>query len=53
MYALIGKSIKFHNSGLLVIDEEKRFYVAQKERLKVICNGINALILMATPISCT
>jgi len=49
-HALLGKSLKFKNLGLLVIDEEQRFGVQQKERLKVICNGIDVLTLTATPI---
>ena len=37
-HALLGKSIEFSNLGLLIIDEEQHFGVAQKEKLKQIVN---------------
>jgi len=40
----------FENLGLLVIDEEQRFGVAQKEKLKLVSSGIDILTLSATPI---
>ena len=40
----------FHNLGLLVIDEEQRFGVGHKERLKSISTGVDVLTLSATPI---
>ncbi len=49
-HALLGKGIKFHNPGLLVIDEEHRFGVAQKERIKELKAGVDVLTLTATPI---
>lgn len=49
-HALLGKDIQFKDLGLLVVDEEQRFGVKQKERLKLICNGIDVLTLSATPI---
>lgn len=49
-HALLSKDLEFNNLGLLVIDEEQRFGVKQKERLKLICNGIDVLTLSATPI---
>jgi transcription-repair coupling factor (superfamily II helicase) len=49
-HALLSKSLKFKDLGLLVVDEEQRFGVKQKERLKLICDGIDVLTLSATPI---
>ena len=49
-HALLSKSIDFKDLGLLVVDEEQRFGVKQKERLKLICDGIDVLTLSATPI---
>jgi len=43
-------SVQFGNLGLLVIDEEQRFGVAQKEKLKAAAEGIDILTLSATPI---
>jgi len=49
-HALLGRDIEFKNLGLLVIDEEQRFGVKQKERLKLICSGVDVLTMSATPI---
>jgi transcription-repair coupling factor (superfamily II helicase) len=49
-HALLSNNIGYNNLGLLVIDEEQRFGVKQKERLKLICNGVDVLTLSATPI---
>ena len=49
-HALLSNDIKFKDLGLLVVDEEQRFGVKQKERLKLICDGIDVLTLSATPI---
>mmetsp|Transcript_24990 Transcript_24990/g.36953 ORF Transcript_24990/g.36953 Transcript_24990/m.36953 type:complete len:1110 (+) Transcript_24990:134-3463(+) len=49
-HALLSTGLKFKDLGLLVVDEEQRFGVKQKERLKLICNGIDVLTLSATPI---
>jgi len=49
-HAVLGESVKFDNLGLLVIDEEQRFGVAQKEKLKVSAAGTDVLTLSATPI---
>ncbi len=49
-HALLGKSVKFKNLGLLVIDEEQHFGVAQKEKLKSLKSNIHVLTLSATPI---
>src|SRR5262249_42887958 len=49
-HALLGKSIKFRDLGLLVIDEEQHFGVAHKERLKQLRAEVHVLTLTATPI---
>ncbi len=49
-HALLSAGLKFKDLGLLVVDEEQRFGVKQKERLKLICSGIDVLTLSATPI---
>jgi transcription-repair coupling factor (superfamily II helicase) len=49
-HALLSSGLKFKDLGLLVVDEEQRFGVKQKERLKLICSGIDVLTLSATPI---
>ncbi|SHE88327.1 transcription-repair coupling factor (superfamily II helicase) [Marinitoga hydrogenitolerans DSM 16785] len=49
-HALLNKNIKFKKLGLLIIDEEQRFGVFQKEKLKEISHGINVLTMSATPI---
>nr|WP_239525446.1 DEAD/DEAH box helicase [Marinitoga litoralis] len=49
-HALLNKNIKFKKLGLLVVDEEQRFGVFQKEKLKELSHGINVLTMSATPI---
>jgi len=49
-HALLAKSIRFHNLGLLIIDEEQHFGVGHKERLKALRTDIHVLTLTATPI---
>mmetsp|Transcript_32183 Transcript_32183/g.68104 ORF Transcript_32183/g.68104 Transcript_32183/m.68104 type:complete len:1250 (-) Transcript_32183:85-3834(-) len=49
-HALLSNGMQFHDLGLLTIDEEQRFGVNQKERLKLICNCVDVLTLSATPI---
>ena len=49
-HRLLSKDIVFHDLGLLVVDEEQRFGVAHKERLKEIRKNVDALALSATPI---
>lgn len=49
-HALLSQGTDFADLGLLVVDEEQRFGVKQKERLKLICNGVDVLTLSATPI---
>ncbi|MFN3481261.1 MAG: helicase-related protein, partial [Thermodesulfovibrionales bacterium] len=48
--ALLGKDISFYDLGLLIIDEEHRFGVAQKERIKELKKGVDVLSMTATPI---
>ena len=47
---LLSKDISFHRLGLLIIDEEQRFGVSNKERLKGLKNNVHVLTLTATPI---
>ena len=49
-HALLAKSIKFRDLGLLVIDEEQHFGVGHKERLKAMRTDVHVLTLTATPI---
>ncbi len=49
-HSLISKNVKFKDLGLLIIDEEQRFGVAQKEKLKELFPGVDVLTLSATPI---
>src|SRR5204863_2825329 len=49
-HALLSKSIKFRDLGLLVVDEEQHFGVAHKERLKQLRAEVHVLTLTATPI---
>jgi transcription-repair coupling factor (superfamily II helicase) len=49
-HALLGKAIQFKDLGLLVVDEEQRFGVAHKERLKQLKADVDVLTLTATPI---
>lgn len=49
-HALLSKDIKFSNLGLVIIDEEQRFGVAHKERLKQLRANVDILTLTATPI---
>jgi transcription-repair coupling factor (superfamily II helicase) len=49
-HKITGKEIRFKDLGLLVIDEEQRFGVAVKERLKSLKAGVDTLTLTATPI---
>ncbi len=49
-HALLAKSIRFRNLGLLVIDEEQHFGVQHKERLKQMRSDVHVLTLTATPI---
>lgn len=49
-HKLIQKDVKFHNLGLVIVDEEHRFGVQQKERLKALRASVHILTLTATPI---
>jgi len=49
-HSLLARSVTFKNLGLLVVDEEQRFGVSQKEKLKAASSGIDVLTLSATPI---
>ncbi len=49
-HALLAKGIRFKNLGLLVIDEEQKFGVQHKERLKQLRTDVHVLTLTATPI---
>ena len=49
-HALLGKTIKFRDLGLLIIDEEQHFGVAHKEKLKQLRTEVHVLTLTATPI---
>ncbi len=49
-HSLLGKEVKFKNLGLMVIDEEQKFGVAAKEKLKTIRTNVDCLTLTATPI---
>ena len=49
-HRLLSKDIVFKDIGLLVVDEEQRFGVAQKERLKELKSNVDVLTLSATPI---
>ncbi len=49
-HRLLSKDIKFHDLGLLIVDEEQRFGVRHKERLKQMRREIDVLAMSATPI---
>lgn len=49
-HALLGKNVKFKDIGLIIVDEEQRFGVTQKEKLKANFPFVDVLTLSATPI---
>ncbi|AUI72568.1 transcription-repair coupling factor [Companilactobacillus alimentarius] len=49
-HRLLSKDVKFHDIGLLIIDEEQRFGVKHKEKIKQLKNNVDVLTLTATPI---
>jgi transcription-repair coupling factor (superfamily II helicase) len=49
-HTLLGKEVKFKDLGLLIIDEEQKFGVAHKEKIKTLRTNIDCLTLTATPI---
>ncbi len=49
-HGLLGKEVKFKNLGIMIIDEEQKFGVAHKEKLKTLKTNVDCLTLTATPI---
>lgn len=49
-HRLVSRDVKFKDLGLLIVDEEQRFGVAQKEKLKQMAGNVDVLTLTATPI---
>jgi transcription-repair coupling factor (superfamily II helicase) len=49
-HRIVGNDVKFHDLGLLIIDEEQKFGVAVKDKLKTIKANVDTLTLTATPI---
>ena len=49
-HKLIGKSVEWHDLGLLIIDEEQKFGVATKEKLRKLKSNVDTLTMSATPI---
>lgn len=49
-HALLGKEVKFKDLGLLIIDEEQKFGVGHKEKIKTLKTTVDCLTLTATPI---
>ncbi|MBI5805898.1 transcription-repair coupling factor [candidate division TA06 bacterium] len=49
-HRLLQKDVKFKNLGLLVVDEEQRFGVGHKEKIKQFCQNVDVLTMTATPI---
>ena len=49
-HRLLSKDVEFKNLGLLVVDEEQRFGVTHKEKIKKIKENVDVLTLTATPI---
>lgn len=49
-HRLLSSDVQFHDLGLIVLDEEQRFGVEHKEKLKVLKKNVNVLTMSATPI---
>ena len=49
-HRILSKDVAFHDLGLLILDEEQRFGVEHKEKLKTVKKDVNVLTLTATPI---
>ena len=49
-HRLVGKDVKFHDLGLMIIDEEQKFGVSVKEKLKQMKTNVDSLTMTATPI---
>ena len=47
---MVSKDVAYKNLGLLIVDEEQRFGVTHKEKLKELSKGVDVLTLTATPI---
>ena len=49
-HRILSKDVEFKNLGLLIVDEEQRFGVAHKEKIKKLRENVDVLTLSATPI---
>ena len=49
-HGILGKDVKFKELGLLVVDEEQKFGVGHKEKIKTLRTTVDCLTLTATPI---
>jgi transcription-repair coupling factor (superfamily II helicase) len=49
-HRLLSRDVRFHDLGLLIVDEEQRFGVVHKERLKELSRSVDVLTMTATPI---
>lgn len=49
-HSILGKEVKFRDLGILIIDEEQKFGVAHKEKIKTLRTNVDCLTLTATPI---
>ena len=49
-HRMLSQDVHFHDLGLIVLDEEQRFGVEHKEKLKLLKNNVNVLTMSATPI---
>ena len=49
-HKLVGKTVKWHDLGLLIIDEEQKFGVSTKEKLRTLKTNVDTLTMSATPI---
>ncbi|NLW07974.1 MAG: transcription-repair coupling factor [Clostridia bacterium] len=49
-HRLLSADVSFNDLGLVIVDEEQRFGVAHKEKLKRLCTGVDVLTMTATPI---
>ena len=49
-HKLLRRAVQFKDLSLLIVDEEQRFGVRHKERIKELCQGVNVLTMTATPI---
>ncbi|HXL58128.1 MAG TPA: TRCF domain-containing protein, partial [Chitinophagaceae bacterium] len=49
-HGLLGKEVKFKELGIMIVDEEQKFGVAHKEKLKTLKTNVDCLTLTATPI---